>query len=122
MTELILIAVIALVLAREVWRAWKTLPGWIKRNVQLVSGDEEERRSVDPDDVTSIANIATKLQAVLCTTSEKLESNLSDEQSRAAMLVLIQLVTQLKKQGAEERDDRYAGAGEPSDPAIALDG
>jgi hypothetical protein len=122
MTKLILVIVIVLVLIREIWGAWKALPGWFKRNLRFFRRDEEESRSPDPHDVTSIFNIASKLQALFTKTSEKLESSLSDEESRAALLVMIQFMSQLKKHEADERDERYARAGEQQDPAEALEG
>jgi hypothetical protein len=62
---------------------------------------------LDPNDMTSLPNIAIKLQSLSALASKKLTSPLEPGALQAASVALIQLVGQLKARRPEERDDRY---------------
>lgn len=62
---------------------------------------------LDPNDMTSLPNIALKLQSLSALASKKLTSPLESGALQAASVALIQLVGQLKAQNPEQRDDRY---------------
>jgi pimeloyl-ACP methyl ester carboxylesterase len=151
----VLSTIIVFMTAREVWRY---VPAWIKRQVKLpfsrkfaasvpraaggsgsgtASGGSGARAVpaqdfVDPNDLTSLPNIAAKLQSLSALASEKLSSPLENGALQAASVALIRLIGQLKAQVPAERDDRYdkqqelgdndGGMWQSNDPEKVLEG
>ena len=75
-------------------------------DLDQTEADDDVHRQ-DPTDMTSIASIASKLQGLFSKASEKLAEPLSTANAQVALLALLQLSAQVKKQSAHVRDQRY---------------
>jgi len=118
--NIVLSGIIIFMVAREIWGY---VPAWVKRSIPLVGSKADEADgSLDANDLTSFTNIATKLQALSEKATEKLESNMSDAERRSAILALIQLLSQIKENDAETRDESYHQAGKEASAAEEMEG
>jgi hypothetical protein len=121
---------------KEIWFA---IPSWLKRNLPWIrrprnrangatrdivinetsTQKNSNTRSVDHDhnhnDLTSIYAVTVKLQSLFTLASNKLSSLSQDDQGNIplAFLVLLQLMSQIKSNCAELRDDAYQEDGTP---------
>jgi hypothetical protein len=122
----ILSALLVAMVGREVWRS---IPVWLKRQIPFVNRNQRKQAAndngtsapIDPSDMTSVTNIAAKLQALSAVACKKLASPLAPGAVQAAFVALIQLVGQLKTQRPDLRDTRYSTQEKQVDQA-ALDG
>jgi pimeloyl-ACP methyl ester carboxylesterase len=121
-TVLLSLVLVAMVV-REVWRG---IPAWIKRQVPLLGRKARARaaeEATDPHDMTSLANIVTKLQSLSDKAAQKLTSPLQGGALQATFLALLQLGDQLKQQQPDFRDGRYKQHGTPvTDPSDVFKG
>lgn len=118
--NIVLSGIIIFMVAREIWGY---VPAWVKRSIPLVGSKADDADgSLDANDLTSFTNIAAKLQALSEKATEKLESNLSDGERRSAILALFQLLSQIKENDAETRDERYHQAGEEASASEVMEG
>jgi hypothetical protein len=101
---------------------WRSIPEWakprlVKRLLSRVSkpfGKKVEETVVDADDMADFDTLAGKLNSILKVVRARLSTEtqtLKDFNPQVSFLALIQLVRQLKKQRASERDRLYASCG-----------
>ena len=118
------IAILALVLVRDIWRA---LPIWIKRQIPYLGRKYKaaghEGHADDPNDMSSMTAITTKLGSLFDSASEKLSTPFSGSNAQVAFFSLLQLFSQLKAQASETRDELFDESGETVDnPSELLKG
>jgi len=138
---------LAFVIAKEIWG---TIPDWVKRNFpifgrsaqsRISAADKSTSRAINKvnnnsDDLTSLAVIASKIQAmnkvinakIAAATAEETDSQRTTEAAKdnkddsecfhAAFLVLLKLTAQVKQQRADARDDRYTQDGDKIAPEM----
>ena len=92
--------------------AWKRIPEWIKEDVSIRSLLQKERSKSQETtlELSTLASVIEKLQALLESGSEKLESR-PVPFLHAAILAYIQLAAHLHKLFPDERDIWYANCG-----------
>lgn len=101
---------------------WRSVPEWakprlVKRLLSRVSklfGKNVEETVVDADDMADFDTLAGKLNSILKVVRARFSTEtqtLKDFNPQVSFLALIQLVRQLKKQRASERDRLYASCG-----------
>jgi pimeloyl-ACP methyl ester carboxylesterase len=118
----LLTGIITLIALREVWNF---IPAWLKRQIPYVGRKySKQAGKEDPDDMTSIVSISAKLQALMKTVQERLDSRVQlPENSQPAFLALLKLNSQLRQEFGENRDARYDSAGEVvQDPKEVMEG
>jgi hypothetical protein len=114
----LLTGVITFIVFREIWNI---IPVWLKRQIPYVGRKYKQAEKEDPDDMTSIVSISAKLQALMKTMLEKLDS--PPENAQPAFLALLKLNSQLRQEFGGYRDARYDSAGEVvQDPKEVMEG
>lgn len=118
----IVAAILFAVAAREIWGI---IPNWAKKNIPYLGRTARlEASAMDSqDDLTSLPNISLKLRALFQRGKEKLASGSEIENPGFVFLAVIRLMSQIKLQLAERRDQSYDDSGTIVDnPRDVLEG
>jgi hypothetical protein len=120
----LLSAILFAVVARE---AWRSLPAWVKPQILARRRNAtEDIAATDPEDMTSLGVIGSKLRSIFALASDKIRGSVSGVDQRVGYLdfvALVKLLDALKEERAVERDRRYTEDGlQVEHPQTVMDG